>query len=223
MLYQAMLGERSLVISAAHLKLIDRARTVVVCPPQSGGPCFPQFSGLQRGDRDDSTIFIAALMTSSAVFTGSEGSAASTSSSAAPTSSFAAPTVASTASPSSHPSQPSSSSGLATSAKIGVGLGVPFGVTIVAVVAFLCTRHIKHKKKSRLRHSGNIAAVGLYPASDQDMKLNTMQTEMKTDVAASLEQMGPPPVSLLERREPVSPLAHEEDVSPSANIQELHR
>ena len=83
-------------------------------------------------------------------------------------------------------------------------------------------RHIRHKKLSRLRHSGNIAAAGLYPARDQDMKLNAVQTERKTDRAASLEQTGPLPVSPLEQTAPVSPLGHEEDVSPSANIRELH-
>ncbi|KAL9063257.1 MAG: hypothetical protein Q9161_009561 [Pseudevernia consocians] len=194
--------------------------TVGVCPPEKSGSCYPQYSG--SSGETYGAVFITAIITNS------ENPAAATASFAAAVTYVAADSSSAeqasspTGRPSSGYSRPPSSGSLATSTKIGIGLGVPLGVIIVAIIAFLCMRHIRHKKQSRLRHSGNIAAAGVYPASDQDMKLNAVQVEKKTDVAASLEQTGPLPVSPLEQRAPVSPLGHEEDVSPSANIRELH-
>ena len=144
------------------------------------------------------------------------------SSSASPSTSSTAQTITSTSLPSSHPSRPSSSDGLASSTKIGVGLGVSFGVTIFADVAFLYMRHIRQKGLPRHSHSGNIAAAGLYPAGDQDMKVVAVQTERKTNGAASLEQTCPLLVFPLERTAPLLPLGHEEGVSPLANIRVLH-
>lgn len=58
------------------------------------------------------------------------------------------------------------SSGLSSTAKLGIGLGVPFGSLVVGIIAFLTFRYGKHKANSRLRHHGNVAAAGLYPAID---------------------------------------------------------
>ena len=37
----------------------------------------------------------------------------------------------------------------------------------LATVGFLVQRHRRHKKVSRLKHHGNVAAAGLYPAIDE--------------------------------------------------------
>ena len=47
-------------------------------------------------------------------------------------------------------------------------MGVPLGVIAgLAVIGFLVRRHRRHKEVSRLRHHGNVAAAGLYPAIDE--------------------------------------------------------
>ena len=49
---------------------------------------------------------------------------------------------------------------------MGIGFGVSLGVSAVALVALLSIRYRRYKNSSRLRHSGNIAAAGLYPVRD---------------------------------------------------------
>ena len=96
------------------------------------------------------------LTSSSAISTTVSTAAAATSSAAQTTTSTSTSTA-----PSTH-----SNSGLSSNAKIGIGLGVPLGICAAAIIAFLILRTLRHKQSSRLRHSGNIAAAGLYPARD---------------------------------------------------------
>lgn len=75
------------------------------------------------------------------------------------------------------PSNPSTetsdaSSGLTDASKIGIGLGVPFGVLVVSViVGFLIICRRRHKKTSRLEHHGTLAAVGVHPAVGEEEKV----------------------------------------------------
>ena len=66
-----------------------------------------------------------------------------------------------------HPTNTQAPGKLSSAAKIGIGLGVPLGTLILLAISFLIFRLRQHKHNSRLRHHGNMAAQGLYPASDE--------------------------------------------------------
>ena len=57
--------------------------------------------------------------------------------------------------------------GHVSSAKIGVGVGVPVGIISIGLIGLLIWRHLRYKNESRLRHHGIIAAAGLYPANEE--------------------------------------------------------
>ncbi|CAD6563948.1 MAG: hypothetical protein ASARMPRED_002580 [Alectoria sarmentosa] len=82
------------------------------------------------------------------------------------TTSTPTPTLSTT--PITQSSSATASPGLDPSAKIGIGLGVPLGLILLATIGFLTLRHRRHKQVSRLRHHSNIAAAGLYPAEEKD-------------------------------------------------------
>ena len=56
---------------------------------------------------------------------------------------------------------------LSSSAKIGIGLGVPLGIIILGLIGALLFRFRQHKRGSRLKHHGNMIPDMLYPAEDK--------------------------------------------------------
>jgi len=86
------------------------------------------------------------------------------------------------------------SSGLTASAKVGIGLGVPLGVIVCNAVGSLIFRYLRHKQSSRLRHHGNVAAAGLYPAVDESAHAAGSSggvKELKNDGGNGGEEKGP--------------------------------
>ena len=65
------------------------------------------------------------------------------------------------------PSSTVASQSHVSSAKIGVGVGVPLGIVSIGLIGFLIWRHLRYKNESRLRHHGIIAAAGLYPVNEE--------------------------------------------------------
>ena len=53
--------------------------------------------------------------------------------------------------------------GLSTAAKVGVGLGVPLGIIILAIIGFVILRQQKFRKISHVEQHENTAAARLYP------------------------------------------------------------
>lgn len=132
----------------------------------------------------DSVLSSAATSTAS-----STSSTASTPTSSSSTTSIAR-SSSSTISIAQTPSATASSSHQA-SAKIGIGVGVPFGIIFVAIVGFLTLRHLKYKQVSRLRHHGIIAAAGLYPVVDEsDDRTGEMNQRRVTDTENGIEPQG---------------------------------
>ena len=118
------------------------------------------------------------IVTTQSIAATSSGVSSSSKSDSSPSSS---PVSSSAAATTTSPS--SSSSGLDQSAKIGIGLGVPLGLLITAIFAYMVYRYSRNKKISRGRHVGNIAAAGLYPAADNAdaEKLDAVAVQAKDD------------------------------------------
>ncbi|CAF9920567.1 MAG: hypothetical protein ALECFALPRED_001568 [Alectoria fallacina] len=111
--------------------------------------------------------------------------ASTTTASPTPTSvTTSTPTPTSSTTPIIKSSSATASPGLDPSAKIGIGLGVPLGLIVLATIGFLTLRYRRHKQVSRLRHQSNIAAGGLSPAEQKGKK-------DVTDVENSNEPQGP--------------------------------
>ena len=76
--------------------------------------------------------------------------------------------------------------GHVSSAKIGVGVGVPLGLVAIGLIGLLIWRHLRYKNESRLRHHGIIAAAGLYPVNEEGEN-NAGQTHQRNMTAAGNE------------------------------------
>ena len=83
-------------------------------------------------------------------------------------------------------SSTATSQGHVSSAKIGVGVGVPLSIVSIGLIGFLIWRHLKYKNESRLRHHGIIAAAGLYPVNEEGQS-NTGQTDQRNMTDAGNE------------------------------------
>ena len=83
------------------------------------------------------------------------------------------------------------SQGHVSSAKIGVGVGVPLGIVSIGLIGFLTWRHLRYKNESRLRHHGIIAAAGLYPVNEEGEN-NAGQTDHRdmTDAGNESDTQG---------------------------------
>ena len=73
-----------------------------------------------------------------------------------------------------------------SSAKIGVGVGLPVAIVSIGLIGLLIWRHLKHKNESRLRHHGIIAAAGLYPVNEEGEN-NAGQTDQRNMTDAGNE------------------------------------
>lgn len=101
--------------------------------------------------------------------TGSVSSSASTRTSATSSDLEATPTSSSTSAPETRANS-SAASGLSFSAKVGIGLGVPLGVIILAIFGFFVLRH-QRNRQSRLGGPENAAAAtATHPANDEQGK-----------------------------------------------------
>ena len=58
------------------------------------------------------------------------------------------------------------------------------------MIGFLTMRHIRHKKVSRLRHHGIVAAAGLYPVIDESDNAGGRDERNMTDVENSSNEQG---------------------------------
>ena len=83
-------------------------------------------------------------------------------------------------------SSTAASQGHVSSAKIGVGVGVPVGIISIGLIGLLIWRHLRYKNESRLRHHGIIAAAGLYPVNEEGGN-NTGQTVQRNRTHARNE------------------------------------
>lgn len=119
--------------------------------------------------------------TSTPTSTSSHSSTSSTSKSSSSTTSKAK--ASSTTSSAAKSSTAAASSKYHPNTKVGVGVGVSLGIIAVAVIGFLILRYAKHKRDSRLRHHGVIAAAGLYPVTDEsDSNAGGMEQRNMTTV-----------------------------------------
>ena len=120
-----------------------------------------------------STTKASSSTSSTSTSSSSTSSAASSTTSAAKASSTAAP------------------QGQVSSAKIGVGVGVPLGIISIGLIGLLIWRHLRYKNESRLRHHGIIAAAGLYPVNEEGEN-NAGQTDHRnmTDAGSESDTQG---------------------------------
>ena len=95
--------------------------------------------------------------------TSATSSHSSTSSTAKPSSSISSAAKTTSSAKASATASPSHQS----TAKVGIGVGVPLGISFAALIGFLLLRHRRHKEVSRRRHHGIVAAAGLYPVNEE--------------------------------------------------------
>ena len=161
-------------VQGAAATLHNQATSAYVETPVSTPQTFATTSTLPSSSPTTSTS------TPSSTTSSTHSSKSSTLSTAkASSSSSSAAKSSSTTTSAAKASSTAASQGHVSSAKIGVGVGVPVGIASVGLIGLLIWRHLKYKNESRLRHHGIIAAAGLYPVNEEGEN-NAGQTDQRT-------------------------------------------